>query len=62
MFFVGVGFINVVIWAKSTYYDPKFVAPAKEKSQKELEGILFEYLSIIIFRKRYYRQANIILQ
>jgi hypothetical protein len=37
-FFIGIGVINIIIWLKSTYYDPTFGEEKKKKSQKELEG------------------------
>lgn len=35
--FIGIGAINVLIWAKSTYYDPKYVVPKQQAAAKELE-------------------------
>jgi len=36
---IGVGLISIALWAKTTYYDPKFTVPKAAKSKKELEGI-----------------------
>ncbi len=35
---MGVGIISVLLYGKSTYYDPVYTAPKLEKSKKDLEG------------------------
>eukprot|EP01017_Pseudomicrothorax_dubius_P008620 TRINITY_DN12853_c0_g1_i3.p1 TRINITY_DN12853_c0_g1~~TRINITY_DN12853_c0_g1_i3.p1 ORF type:complete len:179 (-),score=58.72 TRINITY_DN12853_c0_g1_i3:119-655(-) len=36
-FFLGIGVLNVLIWANKVYFEPKFGVPKKEAAKKELE-------------------------
>ncbi|CAK60416.1 unnamed protein product (macronuclear) [Paramecium tetraurelia] len=50
-FFFFAGMIGSFIWVKSNYYDPKYVAPKKVESEKELERLDAE-ADKILFKNR----------
>ena len=36
---LGLGYLNIIMWAKTTYYDPTFTVPKQIEAAKELAGI-----------------------
>ncbi|TNV74649.1 hypothetical protein FGO68_gene14662 [Halteria grandinella] len=50
-FFFFAGMIGSLIWVKGTYYDPKYVAPKKVESDKELDRLDAE-ADKILFKNR----------
>mmetsp|Transcript_49365 Transcript_49365/g.56864 ORF Transcript_49365/g.56864 Transcript_49365/m.56864 type:complete len:180 (-) Transcript_49365:206-745(-) len=49
--FIGLGLINVGVWAKSTYYDPTFTEPKKRLAAKDLEERDAEAKKKLFFNK-----------
>lgn len=50
-FFFFAGSISSLIWVKSTFYDPKYVAPKKVLADKELDRLDAE-ADTILFKNR----------